>query len=150
MPLNKVSVTILLKEKSASVYSVAVDSTIAAAVAEMNNHRVGSVMVKNTERVVGIFTERDVLTRVVAAGRDPNTTSVREVMTEQFKFITPETSVEDAMQVMTEKRVRHLPVMDGEALIGLLSIGDMTRWLLKVNEMEAENLRRYVFSDYPG
>lgn len=150
MPLNKVSVTILLKDKSASVYSVAVDSTIAVAVAEMNSHRVGSVMVKDAERVVGIFTERDVLTRVVAAGRDPNTTTVREVMTEQFKFITSETSVEDAMQVMTEKRVRHLPVMDGENLIGLLSIGDMTRWLLKVNEMEAENLRRYVFSDYPG
>ena len=150
MPLNKVSVTILLKEKSASVYSVAVNSTVAAAVAEMNSHRVGSVMVKDSERVVGIFTERDVLTRVVAAGRDPNTTPVREVMTEQFKFITRETSIEDAMQVMTEKRVRHLPVMDGEALIGLLSIGDMTRWLLKVNEMEAENLRRYVFSDYPG
>ncbi|HBM85496.1 MAG TPA: hypothetical protein DD423_01670 [Opitutae bacterium] len=150
MPLNKVSVTILLKEKSASVYSVAVNSTVAAAVAEMNSHRVGSVMVKDSERVVGIFTERDVLTRVVAAGRDPNTTPVREVMTEQFKFITRETSIEDAMQVMTEKRVRHLPVMDGEELIGLLSIGDMTHWLLKVNEMEAENLRRYVFSDYPG
>ena len=150
MPLNKVSVTILLKEKSASVYSVAVNSTVAAAVAEMNSHRVGSVMVKDSERVVGIFTERDVLTRVVAADRDPNTTPVREVMTEQFKFITRETSIEDAMQVMTEKRVRHLPVMDGEELIGLLSIGDMTHWLLKVNEMEAENLRRYVFSDYPG
>ena len=150
MPLNKVSVTILLKEKSASVYSVAVNSTVAAAVAEMNSHRVGSVMVKDSERVVGIFTERDVLTRVVAADRDPNTTSVREVMTEKFKFIMRDTSIEDAMQVMTEKRVRHLPVMDGEELIGLLSIGDMTRWLLKVNEMEAENLRRYVFSDYPG
>lgn len=107
-------------------------------------------MVKDSERVVGIFTERDVLTRVVAADRDPNTTSVREVMTEKFKFIMRDTSIEDAMQVMTEKRVRHLPVMDGEELIGLLSIGDMTRWLLKVNEMEAENLRRYVFSDYPG
>ena len=116
----------------------------------MNSHRVGSVMVKDSERVVGIFTERDVLTRVVAADRDPNTTSVREVMTEKFKFIMRDTSIEDAMQVMTEKRVRHLPVMDGEELIGLLSIGDMTRWLLKVNEMEAENLRRYVFSDYPG
>jgi CBS domain-containing protein len=150
MALKKVSVTTILKEKSSSVFSIAVDSTIAAAVAEMNTHRVGSIMVKDAERVVGIFTERDVLTRVVAAGRDPNSTSVRDVMTENFKFITPQTSVEDAMQEMTDKRVRHLPVMDGEELFGMLSIGDMTHWLLKVNEMEAENLRRYVFNDYPG
>ena len=150
MGLNKVSVTVVLKEKSASVYAIAVDSTVAAAVSEMNRHRVGSIMVKDSGRVVGIFTERDVLTRVVSAGRDPNSTPVREVMTEQFKFITPETSVEDAMQVMTEKRVRHLPVMDGERLLGLVSIGDITHLLLKANEIEAENLRRYVFNDYPG
>jgi CBS domain-containing protein len=150
MPLNKVSVSIVLKEKSSSVHCIAVDSTIDAAVAEMNLQRIGSVMVKDSERVVGIFTERDVLTRVVSDGRDPKTTPVREVMTEQFKFITRDTSVEDAMQMMTDKRVRHLPVMDGEKLLGLVSIGDVTRWLLKVNEMEAENLRRYVLDDYPG
>ena len=150
MPLNKVSVTIVLKEKSSSVHCIAVDSTIDAAVAEMNLQRIGSVMVKDSDRVVGIFTERDVLTRVVSDGRDPKTTPVREVMTEQFKFITRDTSVEDAMQMMTDKRVRHLPVMDGDKLLGLVSIGDVTRWLLKVNEMEAENLRRYVLDDYPG
>jgi len=71
-------------------------------------------------------------------------------MTENFQFITPETSVEDAMQRMTDKRVRHLPVLDEGHLLGMVSIGDVTRWLLKVNEMEAENLRRYVFSEYPG
>ena len=90
------------------------------------------------------------MTRVVAAGRDPKVTSVREVMTSDFLSITKDTSVEDAMQTMTNKRVRHLPVFDGEQLLGLISIGDVTRWLLKVNEMEAENLRRYVLDDYPG
>ena len=150
MPLNKVCVTILLKEKSSSVYCIAVDSTVDAAVSEMNRQRVGSIIVKDSDRVVGIFTERDVLTRVVAAGRDPKVTSVREVMTSDFLSITKDTSVEDAMQTMTNKRVRHLPVFDGEQLLGLISIGDVTRWLLKVNEMEAENLRRYVLDDYPG
>lgn len=150
MPLNKVCVTILLSEKSPSVYCIAIDSTVDAAVSEMNRQRVGSVLVKDSDRVVGIFTERDVLTRVVAAGRDPKATAVREVMTADFLSITKDTSVEDAMQMMTDKRVRHLPVFDGEQLIGLISIGDVTRWLLKVNEMEAENLRRYVFDEYPG
>ena len=150
MPLNKVSVTILLKEKSTSVYCIAVDSTVDAAVSEMNRQRVGSIIVQDADRVVGIFTERDVLTRVVAAGRDPKGTKVSEVMTADFLSITQETSVEDAMQMMTDKRVRHLPVFDGGKLLGLISIGDVTRWLLKVNEMEAENLRRYVLDDYPG
>jgi signal-transduction protein with cAMP-binding, CBS, and nucleotidyltransferase domain len=75
---------------------------------------------------------------------------VSEVMTPDFLSITQVTSVEDAMQMMTDKRVRHLPVIDDQQLIGLISIGDVTRWLLKVNEMEAENLRNYVFGEYPG
>ena len=150
MPLNKVSVTILLKEKSTSVYCISVDSSVASAVEEMNQNRIGCVMFKGAEQVVGVFTERDVLTRVVAAGRDPKSTSVREVMTSDFISITQGTSIEDAMQMMTDERVRHLPIMDGEVLFGLISIGDITRWLLKVNEMEAENLRKYIFDDYPG
>jgi len=150
MPLNKVPVTILLREKSTSVYCIAVNSTVDAAVSEMNRQRVGSIIVKDAEKVVGVFTERDVLTRIVAAGRDPKTTTVSEVMTADFLSITQDTSVEDAMQMMTDKRVRHLPVFDDQQLLGLISIGDVTRWLLKVNEMEAENLRNYVFGEYPG
>lgn len=150
MPLNKVSVTILLSEKSSSVFCTTPDSSVDQAVSEMNRQRVGSVLVKDGERVCGIFTERDVLTRVVSAGRDPKNTLIRDVMTESFQSICPNTSVEDAMQLMTDKRVRHLPVLDDDRLMGMISIGDVTRWLLKVNEMEAENLRRYVFSEYPG
>jgi CBS domain-containing protein len=150
MPLNKVSVAVLLQEKSTSVYCIAVNSTVKAAVSEMNRQRVGSIIVKDAENIVGIFTERDVLTRIVAAGRDAKTTTLSEVMTPDFLSITQDTSVEDAMQMMTDKRVRHLPVIDDQQLIGLISIGDVTRWLLKVNEMEAENLRNYVFGEYPG
>lgn len=150
MALNKISVTTLLKEKSSSVYCVAVDATVATAVAEMNRQRVGSVMVKDQGNVVGIFTERDVLVRVVSAGLDPAKALVREVMTSKFESISVDTSVEDAMHIMTGKRVRHLPVMKGDTLTGMVSIGDVTRWLLRVNEMEAENLRKYVFADYPG
>jgi CBS domain-containing protein len=150
MPLNKVAVSILLSEKSSSVCCVTEESTVHQAVSEMNRQRIGSVVVKKGAAVRGIFTERDVLTRVVSAGREPKATLVREVMTESFQHISLKTSVEDAMQMMTDKRVRHLPVLDGGHLVGMISIGDVTRWLLKVNEMEAENLRRYVFSEYPG
>lgn len=151
MPLNKVSVTTILKEKSSSVFCSSEDATVDAAVSEMNRQRVGSLLIKNTsDTVVGIFTERDVLVRVVSAGKDPKQTRVREVMTPDYESITPDTSVEDAMQLMTEQRVRHLPILEAGKLCGMISIGDVTRWLLKVNEMEAENLRKYVFSEYPG
>jgi CBS domain-containing protein len=146
--LNKVSVSILLSEKSASIFCVTEETSIEQAVSEMNRQRIGSVVVKKGNSVCGIFTERDILTRVVSAGRDPKVTQVSEVMTESFQFIRPDTSVEDAMQMMTNKRVRHLPVLDDGQLRGMISIGDVTRWLLEVNEMEAENLRRYVFAEY--
>jgi CBS domain-containing protein len=71
-------------------------------------------------------------------------------MTSDFQWITPETFVEDAMQLMTDKRVRHLPVLENEKSVGMISIGDITRWLLRVNEMEADSLRRYVADEYPG
>ena len=150
MPLNKVLVTILLGEKRSSVYCISVDATVDVAVSEMNRQRIGSIIVKEGDGVVGMFTERDVLTRVVAAGRDSKATAVRDVMTKDYLSISKDTSIEDAMQMMTDKRVRHLPIFDGERLVGMISIGDVTRWLLQVNEMEAENLRRYVFDGYPG
>jgi CBS domain-containing protein len=150
MPLNKVPVSTLLGEKSASIFCVTEETSIEQAVSEMNRQRIGSVVVKKGRTVCGIFTERDVLTRVVSAGREPKATQVSEVMTESFQFISPDTSVEDAMQMMTNKRVRHLPVLADGQLRGMISIGDVTRWLLKVNEMEAENLRRYVFAEYPA
>jgi len=150
MPLNKVSVVQILKEKTSSVHCVDEQMMVDEAVAEMNRLRIGSVLVKSGTAIVGIFTERDVLVRVLADGRDSKVTVVRDVMTRNFQSIGVDTSVEDAMQMMTEKRVRHLPVFDGTELAGMISIGDVTRWLLKVNEMEAENLRKYVFSEYPG
>jgi len=150
MPLSKVSVALILKEKTSSVHCVDEDAKVDEAVAEMNRLRIGSLLVKSGTAIVGIFTERDVLVRVLAVGRDSKVTIVKDVMTRDYKSIGVETSVEDAMQLMTEKRVRHLPVFNGSELAGMVSIGDVTRWLLKVNEMEAENLRKYVFSEYPA
>jgi CBS domain-containing protein len=150
MPLSKVSVSVLLSEKSASIYCIDQTKTVAEAVAEMNRYRIGSLVVQSSGSVCGIFTERDILTRVISSGRDAQVTLVREVMTKDFQFISPETPVGDAMQLMTDKRVRHLPVLESGKLVGMISIGDVTRWLLKVNQVEAENLRRYVSGEYPG
>ena len=87
MVLHAVSINVPLKAKSATVYHISVDATVDAAVAEMNRQRIGSILVKDLNRVVGIFTERDVLTRVVALGIDPKSISVQKVMTTEFKSI---------------------------------------------------------------
>tara|TARA_A100001015_G_scaffold89501_1_gene99590 strand:+ start:42 stop:497 length:456 start_codon:yes stop_codon:yes gene_type:complete len=151
MPLNKTSVLSLVFLQSDAVHCIVENTSVDAAVCEMNRLRIGSLMVKNAPgQVVGIFTERDVLVRVVASGLDAKATPVRDVMTTEFRSIQPESTVEEAMQIMTHRRVRHLPILKDGALCGMLSIGDVTRWLLEISTMEAENLRRYVFADYPG
>ena len=149
MNLSKISVSSLLQEKDGSVYCTTVDSTVEAAIKEMNHRRIGCLMVTDAGYMVGIFTERDVLTRVVAADLDPKSTLMRDVMTARFKSIEEDDSVEDAMQLMKEHQIRHLPVLREDQLLGMLSIGDINSWLLKVNEIEAENLRHYMFEAYP-
>lgn len=141
---------VVLRDKGTSVYRVQADDTVASAVSTMNEHRIGSVMVIEDEKAVGIFTERDVLTRVVSSGIDPRATLVRDVMTKEFQHISEATSLEQAMALMTEKRVRHLPILSGDELKGMVSIGDVTRWLLHANEMEKDTLKSYFFPDYSG
>lgn len=149
MNLNQIHVSALLQNKKRFVYFVTIDSTVEEAVAEMNRRRIGCLMVNDSGHPVGIFTERDVLTRVVAAELNPKLTLVSEVMTVRFRSISQDASIEDAMQMMKEYCIRHLPVFDDDQLLGMLSISDINSWLLKANEIEAENLRRYMFEAYP-
>lgn len=126
------------------MFSVASKVTVSEAVAEMNRHRVGSVLILDEGRLVGIFTERDVLRRVVGAGVDPTRTLVADVMTQGPITIGPETSIEETMRIFTEKRCRHLPVLDGGKLVGTISIGDITRWMADAHRAEAEHLKNYI------
>ncbi len=93
---------------------------------------------------MGMFTERDVLTRIVAAGRNPQATRVSEVMTASVVTIAPTTTVEQVMETFTSKRCRHLPVLADGHLQGLISIGDVSRWLVDSHRAEAEQLRQYI------
>jgi CBS domain-containing protein len=141
-------ITAILDRKGRNVYSVSSTATISEAVAEMNRHRVGSVLVIDSGKLVGIFTERDVLRRVVGAGVEPKTSRVAEVMTANVISITPETTIEETMRIFTEKRCRHLPVLDGGRLVGTISIGDITRWVADSNRAEAEHLKNYITSGF--
>ena len=137
-------ISALLDRKGRKVFSVSSTVTISDAVAEMNRLRVGCMLVIDDDRLVGIFTERDVLRRVVGAGVDPIRSLVSEVMTPDVITISPDATVEETMVIFTEKRCRHLPVVDHGRLIGTISIGDVTRWMADSHQAEAEHLKNYI------
>jgi CBS domain-containing protein len=137
-------ISALLERKSAGVHAVNQAMTVAEAVAEMNRHRVGSIVVMDGDRLAGIFTERDVLKRIVGAGLDPKTARVADVMTANLVTVSPETTVQEVMELFTEKRCRHLPVLADGRMVGLISIGDVSRWMVDVHRTECEHLKNYI------
>ena len=150
MDLRNISLSFILNEKSSSVYCVDVAETVAKAVGLMNRERIGSVMVIKNGQYVGIFTERDVLNRVISAKLNPEKTRVEKVMTSDFISVQENSTLRQTMHIMTNKRVRHLPVFEEEKLVGMISIGDVTRKLLEINQNEAASLRQYLFTEYSG
>lgn len=138
----------VLALKGREVAKVAQAETVLAAVEQMNQRRIGSVIVvpelHAAARPIGIFSERDVLTRVIARGLVPARTAVGDVMTRELCTISCDTTVIDAMVVMTDRRCRHLPVMDGDKLVGMVSIGDLTSWMVRDQQRTIEELHDYM------
>lgn len=139
-----VSISHLLEGKGRALHTVPVSVTVTEAVQEMNRHRIGAILVMEGQKLAGIFTERDVLTRVVAGGLDPKATPIARVMTENVLSVPPDATVQQVMDIFAEKRCRHLPVMKAGELMGLISIGDVSRWVANQHRAEAESLRQYI------
>lgn len=137
-------VSSLLREKGRQVYTITAGASVRAAVREMNDKGIGALLVMRRDEPVGIFTERDVLRRVVDAGRDPDATLVADVMTSDLVIVEPSTRIEQAMAVMTEHRCRHLPVIEGGRLVGLVSIGDVTRWASQNQAAVIRSYKEYI------
>lgn len=137
-------ISVLLDRKGSVVRSVAPGVTVAEAVAEMNLHRIGCVLVMDGAQLTGIFTERDVLRRVVGAGLDPQRGRVTDVMTAGPITVSPAATVDEVMALFTDRRCRHLPVVAFGRVVGLISIGDVTRWMVEEHRAEAEHLKNYI------
>lgn len=136
--------TILTKKGSDVVTVVSAESVVNAA-RLMNEQGIGGVIVTDEGKVVGVFTERDILRRVVAEKRDPATTTLREVMTSPVTSCRPEASLEECMAVMSEKRIRHLPVTDDSGLCGIITSGDILAFQVKEQEDTIQHLSSYIF-----
>jgi CBS domain-containing protein len=150
MDLHNITINSILNEKSSSVYFVEDSDTVITAVRLMNKEKIGSVMVVSKNQYVGIFTERDVLNRVVSPRLNTKKTLVSEVMTKNFSSIDVSLTLQETLRIMTKNRVRHLPVFQNTRLLGMVSIGDVTRKLLEINQNEANSLRDYLFTSYSG
>jgi len=138
------SISTLLGSKGGALRTVPSTVTVAEAVQEMNRHKIGSILVMNDTALAGIFTERDVLTRVVAGNLDPKTTPITAVMSANVLTIAPSATVQQVMDIFAERHCRHLPVIENGQLRGLISIGDVSRWVANAHRAEAESLRQYI------
>jgi CBS domain-containing protein len=141
---------ILEAKGDTTVYKATPNESVLEAVDAMCLEHVGALMVVDGERPVGIFSERDLMKRVVLERRDPQTTKVGDVMTKEVVCIGVDSSPSEAMRIMTEKRCRHLPVVVDGKLVGIVSIGDLVRWVSRNQEYEIRMLHEYLEGRYPG
>lgn len=138
----------ILNRKGARVVTIGEDATVLDAARRMNEHRIGALVVTRGDKVVGIFSERDILNRVVAAQREPSKTRVAEVMTSPVLVCAPETTRDECRAVMREKRVRHLPVVADGRLVGVVSIGDMYEAVEADQESTIQYLYEYMHGEW--
>ena len=134
----------LIAEKGRTVYTIRKSATVAEAVREMNSKGIGALLVVDDGHSVGIFTERDVLRRVVDADRDPTAIKISEVMTRNPLTIDCGAHVDQAMETMTEQRFRHLPVTENGEIVAMLSIGDVLKWLTVHQQDEIRQMSEYI------
>ncbi len=138
------SVADLLHSKGNQVWAVAPDQTVLDALRMMAEKEVGALLVTSDEQLVGIVSERDYARKIVLKGKSSETTPVRDVMSSDVTSVSPKQTVEECMAVMTEKRVRHLPVLDGGRLVGVVSIGDLVKAVIEDQEFTIRQLEHYI------
>ena len=144
------SVSAILRRKGREVVTIDPVATVFDAISRMVEHNVGALVVLEGDAPAGIFTERDYLRRIALEGRTSRTTRVEEVMTRGLRTVGPDATAEGCLALMTEHRIRHLPVVDEGRLHGVVSIGDCVRALLEQNRDRADELERFVSGGYTG
>jgi CBS domain-containing protein len=142
--------TILAHKNVSSVWSVGPNAMVGDVIQLMDEKNVGALPVVNKGTLVGIVSERDCTRRVILKGKSFKETPVSEIMTKQVLTVTPADSITECMEIMTANRVRHLPVLEGTNMVGILSIGDVLKWLLSAQTATIDQLESYITGSYPA
>jgi signal-transduction protein with cAMP-binding, CBS, and nucleotidyltransferase domain len=140
----------VLRQKSNVLWYTSPDSTVYDAIDEMSKRHIGALVVLSGGKLAGIVTERDYARKVILQGRHSKETLVREIMSSPVLFVTPETSAGECMRLMSERRIRHLPVMEGDRVTALISIGDLVNWLVTSQQHTIHHLTGYITGQYPA
>ena len=140
----------VLAQKGTAVWSVTPDVTVFDAIALMAEHNIGAVLVMESERLVGLLSGRDYTRKGILKGKLSKDTLVRDIMSTEVTIVGPLDTVEHCMRLMTLKRMRHLPVVENDRVIGVVSIGNLVNWIISVQGAALDQMERYIGSEYPG
>lgn len=141
---SSVPISALLHHKGTALWSIAPEATVFEAIKLMADKNIGSLLVLSGDRLVGVFTERDYTRKIALQGKRSKETQVREILSGKIVSVTPHQTVEECMRLMTENRVRHLPVLENGKPIGIVSIGDLVNWTISAQDAAIAQMEQYI------
>ncbi len=140
----------ILQHKGKQIWSISPDATVYEAIQKMSDKNVGALPVMSEDKLLGIMSERDYTRKIILMGRSSKDTLVNEIVSSPVISVTPTHTVEECMRLMTNHRIRHLPVLEGDKVVGIVSIGDLVNWIITVQNMTINQLQNYIAGQYPG